>query len=125
MRRQSAEDPRPAAAEGAWSIETCRGQAESSIKAAGRVVIDTSPDLRTALRDLILEQPSPVVVVDMTRVERLDTSGIATLLEGAQLARARSVSLRVVGLSGEPKALAEVTELDRIFSALGSRVELG
>ena len=39
------------------------------------------------------------------------------------LARDRSVPLRVVGLSGEPRLLAEVIELDRIFRALGSEVE--
>ena len=32
--------------------------------------------------------------------------------------------VHVVGLSGEPRLLAEVIELDRIFRALGSEVEL-
>jgi anti-anti-sigma regulatory factor len=67
--------------------------------------------------------PQAGVVIDFTRTTYLDTSAAATLIEAAMLARDRGVPLRVVGLSGEPRLLAEVLELDRIFRALGSAVE--
>ena len=46
------------------------------------------------------------------------------LLEAARVAASQGVRLRVVGLSGEPKMLAQIIELDRIFGAYGSEVEL-
>ena len=67
--------------------------------------------------------PPAGVGIDFTRTLSLDTSAAATLIEAAMLARDRGVPLRVVGLSGEPRLLAEVIELDRIFRALGSEVE--
>jgi anti-sigma B factor antagonist len=65
-----------------------------------------------------------VLVIDMSGVSYLDTSGMATLLEAADVARAQGVRLRVVGLSGEPRMLAQIAEIDRIFRAYGSEVEL-
>ena len=110
--------------ERALSIETHPGASESTISASGRVVIETSPQLRSTLLESIRRRVSPVIVIDVAGVTHLDTSGIATLLEASQRARARAVQLRVVGLTGEPKVLADVTELARIFAAHGSVVEV-
>jgi len=108
---------------GGLTVETLRGRSESTVRVSGRVVIETSPRLRAVLRDLIHQRVSPVLVLDVSGVSYLDTSGVATLLEASHLGRARAVRLRLVGLSGEPKILAQVTEMDRIFLALGSDVE--
>jgi anti-anti-sigma regulatory factor len=53
----------------------------------------------------------------------LDTSGLATLLEALKAAHQRSVTLRVLGITGQSRTLAEVAELDKIFQAVGSEVE--
>ena len=105
------------------TIETPGGQGGATIRVAGRVVIDTSPQLRTALLNEIRDRAGSALVIDVAGVTYLDTSGIATLLEASQLARACAVRLRVSGLTGEPKLLADITELGRIFSALGSEVD--
>jgi anti-sigma B factor antagonist len=115
---------REVALPGALTIEALPGQHEWTVSVAGRVVIETSPALRATLLDVIRRRVSPVIVVDVSRVSYLDTSGVATLLEASNLARARAVRLRLVGLTGEPKILAQVTEMDRIFLALGSDVEV-
>jgi anti-sigma B factor antagonist len=85
--------------------------------------MDTSPQLRSALFNLIRERASPVVLVDMSGVSYCDTSGIATLLEAAQLAHTCAIRLRVTGIGDEPKMLAQVAEVDQIFAALGSELE--
>jgi anti-anti-sigma regulatory factor len=60
----------------------------------------------------------------MSGLNYLDTSGVATLLEAAHVAREHGVRLRVVDLGGEPRMLAQIAEIDRIFRAYGSEVEL-
>jgi anti-sigma B factor antagonist len=67
---------------------------------------------------------SALVVIDLSALSYLDTSGVATLLEAARVASAQSVRLRVIGLNGEPRMLAQIAELDVIFRAYGSDLEL-
>jgi len=67
--------------------------------------------------------PASGVVIDLTGTSYLDTSAIATLLEAATLALAQRVALRVTGLQGHARFVAEAAELDHIFLALGYEVQ--
>jgi len=106
------------------AIETSQGPAESRISVTGRLVIESSPRLRALLMKAIRKGTSAVLVIDLTALSYLDTSGVATLLEAARVASAQSVRLRVIGLIGEPRMLAQIAELDVIFRAYGSDLEL-
>jgi len=93
------------------------------IAVTGRVTIDSKPPLRSVLIEEVLrENAAPVLIVDLSRVSHLDTSGFATLLEMLSCAHEHSKRLRVVGISGQPRKLAELANLDQIFTALGSEV---
>jgi len=105
------------------TIDASLGPSESTIRVSGPFVVDTSPRLRAFLLDAIERRVSPVIVIDLSHVTYLDTSGVATLLDVARVARTRAMRLRVVGLAGGPKMLVQVSEMDRIFLALGSTVE--
>jgi len=94
-----------------------------TVAVAGRVSVDSSPDLRSALLELLRRGPASVMVIDLSAVSYLDMSGLATLLEALKAARERSVKLRVTGISGEARTLAEIAQLDTIFRAWGSEVE--
>jgi anti-sigma B factor antagonist len=108
---------------GALTIETVGGQAEGAVRVAGRLVIDSSPRLRATLSQLLRQRVGRVIVVDLSAATYLDTSGVATLIEAARLAHTHATRLRLTGMAGEPRMLAQVTEMDRIFLALGSEVE--
>ena len=75
------------------------------------------------LHEAIGAAPPAGVVIDFTAARYLDTSAIATLLEAATLASKRGVPLGVIGLGGEARFVAEATELDRIFLAMGYEVQ--
>ena len=105
-------------------IETSQGPSESRISVTGGLVIESSPHLRALLMKAIRQGTSAVLVIDLSALSYLDTSGVATLLEAARIASARQVRLRVIGLTGEPRMLAQITELDVIFRAYGSEFEL-
>ncbi|MCC6860780.1 MAG: STAS domain-containing protein [Bryobacterales bacterium] len=105
------------------AIRVQREASQSKIDVSGRVTVDSSPRLRSVLLGLLRRNPPPLVTVDLSGVSYLDMSGIATLLEALKAARGRSVKLRVTGMGGHLRMLAEVTELDQIFRAAGSEVE--
>jgi anti-sigma B factor antagonist len=95
----------------------------TTIVVSGRVTVDSSPHLRPVLHEAISAARPAGVVIDFTAARYLDTSAIATLLEAATLASQRGVTLGVIGLGGETRLLAEATELDRIFLAMGYEVQ--
>ena len=64
-----------------------------------------------------------MTVIDLSDVSYLDMSGLATLLEALKAARERSVKLRVSGIRGEARNLAEIAQLDTIFRTWGSEME--
>ncbi len=105
------------------SVETRRTGAHTIVIVTGRVTVDSSPRLRRVLHEAIGAAPPTGVVIDFTAARYLDTSAIATLLEAATLASTRGVPLGVIGLHGETRFVAEATELDRIFLAMGYEVQ--
>jgi anti-sigma B factor antagonist len=94
-----------------------------TVAVAGRVTVDSSPNLRSALLELLRRSAAPVIVIDLSAVSYLDMSGMATLLETLKAAHERSVRLRLIGLSGQSRTLAEIAQFDAIFRAWGSEVE--
>jgi anti-sigma B factor antagonist len=109
---------------GELAIEVSQASSEWRISVTGRLVIESSPRLRALLMKAIRKGTCAVLAIDMSGLSYLDTSGVATLLEAARVACAQEMRLRVLGLSGEPRMLAQIAELDRIFRAYGSVLEL-
>ena len=108
---------------GEITVHVVPGSNQLTVVIAGRATVDTSPDLRSILFGLLRRSTTPVVVIDFSAVSYLDMAGIATLLEALKAARERSVKLRLAGMSGQVRALAEVAQLDTIYRAWGSEVE--
>ena len=88
----------------------------------GRVTVDSSPRLRSALLSLICKSAGLTLEIDLSGVTHIDTAGLATLLEALDSAHEHLVHLRLVGLSGQVSKLAEMAELDQIARTLGSEV---
>ena len=108
---------------GEITVDVVPGSNQLTVVIAGRATVDTSPDLRSVLFGLLRRGATPVVVIDFSAVSYLDMSGIATLLEALKAARERSVKLRLTGIGGQVRTLAEVAQLDTIYHAWGSEVE--
>jgi anti-sigma B factor antagonist len=104
------------------SVDTRQASGLIIVVVSGRVTVDSSPHLRAVLHDAIAAGLAGVTI-DFTGTSYLDTSAVATLLEAATLASQRRVALRVIGLRGDARVVAESAELDRIFPALGYEVQ--
>jgi anti-sigma B factor antagonist len=109
--------------QGEITIRVVPASSGSTVTVTGRVTVYSSPRLRSVLLHLLRQGSGPAVVIDLSGVSYLDTSGLATLLEALKAAHQRSVTLRVLGITGQSRTLAEVAELDKIFQAVGSEVE--
>ena len=109
---------------GEATVHIRSGSKQVSVAVAGRVSVDSSPDLLSAFLELLRRSAAPVMLLDMSNVTYLDMSGLAILLEALKAARERSVKLRITGIGGEARNLVEIAQLDTIFRTWGSEVEL-
>ena len=94
---------------------TASGEA-SVLRLEGRV----SPANSAALREEILkltDAEAPFIVLDMNGIERLDSSGIATLLEGLARAWCYGGDLRLSGVGPQVRAVIEVFRLQGLLLA--------
>ena len=108
---------------GEIAIDVVRASPQSTVTVTGRVTVNSSPHLRSVLLELLRQEAEPVVVIDLSGVSYLDMSGLATLLEALKAARRRSATLRVLGMTGQSRMLAEIAELEKVFRSAGSEVE--
>lgn len=84
------------------------------IRVAGEVDMSNSPDVRNVLLPTFRKGPSHVIV-DLSGVSYIDSSGIATLVEGLQLARAGGGRLTLAGMSSAVEAVFELAYLKDVF----------
>ena len=91
---------------------------EVRVRLNGHTTVDSSPDLRDRLLQVLAEKPSPrVVTVDLTSVDHIETSGIAILIEALKIARHRHTTLCLQGLGGSVLRLFEVTGVLALFES--------
>jgi anti-sigma B factor antagonist len=85
------------------------------IDASGEVDLYSSTQLREAL---VKELNSAVssVLINMTGVSYVDSSGIATLLEGLQLSRKTQKRYGLFGLQKNARSVLRLARLDTVFT---------
>jgi anti-sigma B factor antagonist len=98
-----------------------RNEEGSTLRLHGRLNIDSSPVLRDRLLALLQAQSSKAVIVDLSDVSYVDSSGIATLIEGLGVARMRQTTLYVQGLHGRLLHLFQVTGMSTLFEKNGCK----
>jgi anti-sigma B factor antagonist len=86
------------------------------VRPSGHINVDSSPDLRDCLLEVLSEEPSTrVFTVDLTDVTYIEASGIATLIEALRIARRHQTTLCLRGLNGSVLRLFEVTGVLALF----------
>jgi anti-sigma B factor antagonist len=99
-------------------ITVLQNDDEVLVRLNGRTTVDSSPDLRDRLLQVLAEEPLPrVITVDLAGVSYIETSGIATLIEALKIARHRQMTFCLQGLSGSVLRLFEVTGVLALFEA--------
>jgi anti-sigma B factor antagonist len=79
----------------------------------GDVDFNSSSELRTELLELIEARRD--VLVDMSAVSYIDSSGVASLIEAYQTAKSLNTRFGLVAVSGTPLRVLQVARLEKIF----------
>jgi len=88
----------------------------------GTVNIHTSPRLRDVLKPLFIDK-NKEIHVQLSGVPFMDSSGIATLVEGLQWARHSGGSFVLYDLQDTVRDVFSLAKLDSIFDIAESQVE--
>ena len=81
---------------------------------SGDVDLDSSPKVRSALLDCVGMKRG--VLVDMSAVSYIDSSGVASLVEAYQTARKGKTPFALVEVSESAMRVLELARLDKVFS---------
>lgn len=81
-----------------------------------------SPVLRTAIKGA-LKPGLERLVIDLSEVQYMDSSGLATLVEAMRIAKAQSIGLHLAGMTAKVRAIFEIARLDAFFSIKDTRQE--
>lgn len=96
-------------------VQTREVQRNLVIDIRGDVDLYSSRKVRSAILDGINRQEIPLIAVNLSGVGYIDSSGVATLVEGLQHARSRKCRFVLFGLQQGAKEVLELARLDKIF----------
>ena len=84
----------------------------------GEVDLSCSPDARKA----ILEQlhNNKPLMVDLSAVTYIDSSGVASLVEGYQTAKKSELQFGLIGVSSAAMSVLQLARLDKVFPIFAS-----
>jgi anti-sigma B factor antagonist len=87
---------------------------------SGDVDWNTSHQVRNTLTPLFFEKPG-ALVVDLSDVNYIDSSGIATLIEGLQRSLQYEIPFRLSGMNPAVKDVFKMAGLKSLFKIFDSR----
>lgn len=84
----------------------------------GDVDLQSSPEARTALLEAVAR--GAAVLVDLSGVDYIDSSGVASLVESYQKARKENLGYVLVSVSEGARRVLELARLDKVFTLCDS-----
>ena len=88
-------------------------QGYTILELAGEVDLSCSPDARKEILDVL--GGSNDLLVDLSQVTYIDSSGVARLVEGFQTAKKKSLKFGPVGVSDAAMSVLQLARLDKVF----------
>jgi anti-sigma B factor antagonist len=108
---------------GVVNVYSRRAQDALVVDVVGRVDLFSSPKLRAAILAALNTSDITRVAINLTEVSYMDSSGIASLVEGLQLAQTKNCLFVLFGLQHVTKEVLELARLDKIFTIRGMEAE--
>lgn len=82
---------------------------------SGDIDLANSPTVRKALLRELREKRTPRVVMNLTKVRYIDSSGIASLVEGLKASRDVGSRFILFGLSASAREVLQISRLLKLF----------
>ena len=94
------------------------------IELDGELDAYTCGQLRDAMLDIIRDD-SPTIIINMLRLQYMDSSGLGTLVAGLKRASEHNGRIAVVCTNPQIRKVFEITGLVRVFPLYDSEEEVG
>ena len=88
-------------------------QGFSVVMLNGEVDLSKSPDARKVILNCL--KKTKHVMVDLSAVDYIDSSGVASLVEGFQYARSNNLEFGLIGVSEAAMSVLRLARLDKVF----------
>jgi anti-sigma B factor antagonist len=95
------------------TLEVVESSDEIVVRCSGRITSATAPTLQSRVRALIPEADR--IVLDLTSVSYLDSSGLGALVSVYLSAKRQHCDLRLINLNQRLKELFRLTRLAKVF----------
>lgn len=82
---------------------------------SGDIDLANSPEIRKALMREVKENRTPKVVMNLSKVRYIDSSGVASLVEGLKASRDAGSRFILYGLSPSAREVLQLSRLLKIF----------
>ena len=92
------------------------------VDVSGEIDMQSSPKMREELRQLVAQKPDRIVV-NLSEVKYIDSSGLATLVECLQSTKKLGLPLVLIGMNDNVRDIFELSGLNRVFSIMQTEAE--
>ncbi len=84
------------------------------ISLTGDIDLNESPNVRCQVLENLKKNLS--LLIDLSKVDYIDSSGVASLVEGLQTARSQKLNFALVGVSESAIQVLQLARLDTVFT---------
>jgi anti-sigma B factor antagonist len=105
------------------SLATDRTPTGTIVRCSGRITSETSHSLKTTVKSLLSD--SKTVVLDLTNVSYMDSSGLGAIVGLYVSAKAANSQLKLINLNQRLKELFSITRLGQVLAEGRDPEELG
>lgn len=88
---------------------------QTTFRISGTLDALTAPEIRPTI-DAIIEDGRKQVVVDLSELELIDSSGVAVIVSLYKRVRSIGGTVQVMGVRDQPLAIFKLLRMDRVFS---------
>ncbi|HNX26940.1 MAG TPA: STAS domain-containing protein [Phycisphaerae bacterium] len=88
----------------------------------GDIDMHTSAELQKGFQEILKNKPERIIV-NLTAVPYMDSSGVASLVKLLSTSRKSKIDLRLFGLSKRVKAVFDITRLTTVFNICNTQEE--
>ena len=100
-------------------IEKFNENGVTTLKVSGEVDLHASPQLRAELQGCVSEK-TPVLLIDFSDVDYIDSSGLATFIEYLRDASAYKGKIALFGMKQKVRTIFDLVRLNELFTITDS-----
>jgi anti-sigma B factor antagonist len=104
-------------------ISVRRMDSVAILDVSGDIDLANSPEMRKALLNEVREKRMPRVLLNLSEVRYIDSSGVASLIESLKAARDIGSRFILFGLSGPAREVLQLSRLLKVFEIYDTETE--